>query len=71
MLVESELVTLEQARGSIQNVLYVGRSAQAYRQWVAELRERARVRVDEAALAGVRPGATPGAPPGSAAAFRN
>jgi len=53
--------TLEQARGEIQTILYQARMAEAYRQWTAQLREKAHVRIDEAALARVR--VDPGSPP--------
>jgi hypothetical protein len=43
-------VSLEQARGGIQVTLYQARMAEAYRQWTAQLREQARVRIDEAEL---------------------
>jgi peptidyl-prolyl cis-trans isomerase C len=46
-------VSLDQARGGIQVILYQARMAEAYRQWTAQLREKAQVRVDEAELARV------------------
>jgi peptidyl-prolyl cis-trans isomerase C len=46
-------VSLEQARGGIQVVLYQARMAEAYRQWSAQLREKAQVRIDEAELSRV------------------
>lgn len=48
-------VTLDQARGGIRIVLYQARMAEAFRRWVAELRERADVRIDGEQLARVGP----------------
>jgi hypothetical protein len=52
-------ISLDQARGAIQVTLYQARMAEAYRVWTAELRERARVRIDEAEMARVGVPAAP------------
>jgi peptidyl-prolyl cis-trans isomerase C len=61
-------VTVDQARGAIQLILYQARMADAYRKWTARLREQARVRIDESELAKV--GDSAGNAPGSAAEGR-
>jgi parvulin-like peptidyl-prolyl isomerase len=47
-------VSVDQARGAIQVILYQSRMADAYRQWASQLREQAKVRIDETELAKVR-----------------
>jgi peptidyl-prolyl cis-trans isomerase C len=47
-------VSVEQARGAIRIILYQARMADAYREWTAQLRGRANVRVSEPELARLR-----------------
>jgi peptidyl-prolyl cis-trans isomerase C len=46
-------VSVDQARGAIQVILHQSRMAEAYRQWTSQLREQAKVRIDESELAKV------------------
>jgi peptidyl-prolyl cis-trans isomerase C len=47
-------VSVDQARGAIQVILYQSRMAEAYRRWASQLREQAKVRIDESELAKVQ-----------------